>query len=276
MTINQTNLIKSFIFTALPCEAKPLVAHFKLKKDTHSHPFAVYSNDEKVLTVSGCGKIAMAAAVAYSLAKFNHYQHPVLVNVGIAGHQTATVGELFAAHKITDSETAKHFYPHILTKLPCLSQAIQTVSSPQTDYESEVLYEMEASGFYEIASRFTSGELIQAFKVVSDNQHTPISQINAPAVSAWITAQVEAIAEGIKQLQELAKPLETSESPYYHAALAQWHFTVNAQLQLKALLQRWQVLSSGAELDFSETELTHSKAVLHWLEQKINRLAFNL
>ena len=274
--MSQTKLMKYFIFTALPCEAKPLVAYFKLKKDLSSHPFAVYHHEEMVLTVSGCGKIAMAAAVAYTLAKFKPSTHPVLVNVGIAGHQTATIGELFTAHKITDNETAKNFYPSILTQLARSSQTIYTVSRPQTVYGVNCLYDMEASSFYEIATRFTTGELIQVFKVVSDNQHTGLLQINAVAVSAWIMAQVEIIAEGIKQLQALASPLEIKESPYYAIVLTQWHFTANAKLQLKALLQRWAILTSDAPLNFSETELTHSKAVLHWLEQKINRLDFEL
>lgn len=269
-------LIKRFIFTALPCEAKPLVTHFKLKKDQNSHPFALYYNDDTVLAVSGCGKIAMAAAVAYSLAKFQHSPHPVLVNVGISGHKTANIGDLFAAHKITDSDSGKHFYPQLVAKLPCATQEINTVSTPETTYLNDCLYEMEASAFYEIAVRFTTGELIQAFKVVSDNQHSSINQINAPTVSTWITAQVDKIAQGIRQLDLLAQSLETKESAYYQTALTQWHFTVTASVQLKALLQRWNVLTEGAELDFSELELKHSKAVLLWLEQKINGLSVSL
>lgn len=268
--------IKSFIFTALPCEAKPLAAHFKLKKDSGSHPFALYYNDNIALAVSGCGKIAMAAAVAYTLAKFKHSAYPVLVNVGIAGHKNASLGELFAAHKITDVETGKHFYPQLIAKLPCQTLAINTVSTPEINYSDDCLYEMEASAFYEIAARFTSGELIQAFKVVSDNQESSIHQIDAAAVSAWINDKAETIAEGIKQLELLAQPLENKESAYYQIALEKWHFTVTAQLQLKALLQRWDLLTDNKPLDFNEVELKHSKVVLLWLEQKINGLEFSL
>jgi nucleoside phosphorylase len=275
--MTQSSLITRFIFTALPCEAKPLVAHFKLKKDQTSHPFALYYNEDTVLTVSGCGKIAMAAAVAYSLAKFPHSSHPVLVNVGIAGHKTASIGELFAGHKITDVETGKHFYPQLIAKLlPCSTLEIKTVSTPETTYADDCLYEMEASAFFEIATRFTTVELIQAFKVVSDNQHSDIRQIDAASASRWIAAKVENITEGIRQLEILAQSLEIKESPYYQTALEKWHFTVNSQLQLKALLQRWQVLTDGATLDFPEAELKNSKVVLQWLEQKIKALAFSL
>jgi nucleoside phosphorylase len=269
-------LIQSFIFTALPCEAKPLVAHFKLKKHPATHPFALYHNDNIALTVSGCGKIAMAAAVAYSLAWFKHSSHPVLLNVGIAGHKNAPLGELFAAHKITDVESGKHFYPQPIAKLPCATLAINTVTSAETQYPDEDLYEMEASAFYEIAVRFTSSELIQAFKMVSDNQHSSITKIDAGLVSALIEAKVADLAEGIKNIQALAQRLDEPELPYYQFVLQRWHFSVTAALQLKALLQHWNVLTEYAALDFSEVELKHSKAVLLWLEQKINSLAFHL
>jgi len=62
----------------------------------------------------------------------------------------------------------------------------------------------------------------------------------------------------------------------YQHALERWHFTVNAQLQLKGLLQRWQVLSNHRALNFDEVELKHSKAVFAWLEEKIACLPFSL
>jgi hypothetical protein len=84
------------------------------------------------------------------------------------------------------------------------------------------------------------------------------------------------IAEGIQRMEALAQTLATTESRYYHAVLQQWHFTVTASLQLKALLQRWDVVTDYADLNFSEVELKHSKAVLIWLEQKINSQVFSL
>jgi len=63
--MNNPNPPRIFIYAALPCEAKPLVEHFKLKKDTTIQPFAVYLNQDICLTVTGLGKSAMAAGVAY-------------------------------------------------------------------------------------------------------------------------------------------------------------------------------------------------------------------
>ena len=78
---------KIFIYTALPCEAKPLVEHYNLKKDVTVQPFAVYLNHEICLTVTGLGKSAMAAGVAYTQALFAAVEYPVMLNMGIAGHK---------------------------------------------------------------------------------------------------------------------------------------------------------------------------------------------
>jgi adenosylhomocysteine nucleosidase len=270
--------VKAFIFTALPCEAKPLTAFFKLKKDLNSHAFPVYSNADNgiALTVSGSGKTAMAAAVAYSLARFNPTVQPVLINIGIAGHKTAAVGGVFAADKITDAETLKHYYPQLIAPLPFAAQALQTVAKPQFEYQPDCLYDMEASGFYKIAAKFSTSELIHSFKIVSDNQANPITQINAAAVTEWITAQLELLEAAVQQVLNLADSLQTQQSPSYQAILSKWQFNVNTQLQLRHLLQRWDVLSAAEELNLTEIKANNSKEVLLWLEQKINSLPFRL
>ena len=78
---------KAFIFTALPCEAKPLIDRYKLKKDTNIQAFNIFRNDEIILTVTGIGKTAMAAGVAYTQALFPAKLNPVMLNIGIAGQQ---------------------------------------------------------------------------------------------------------------------------------------------------------------------------------------------
>ena len=57
------NAHKIFIYTALPCEAKPLVEHFRLKKDVTVRPFAVYLSNDICLTVTGLGKSVQRAPI---------------------------------------------------------------------------------------------------------------------------------------------------------------------------------------------------------------------
>jgi hypothetical protein len=269
-------MINSFIFTALACEAKAFITQFKLKKDLNRHPFTIYTNEQIVLTITGSGKIAMAAAVAYSLASFEFIEEPVLINVGIAGHQTATLGKLFSVYKITDTDNGKNYYPQSVIRNDCSSLALCTVSKPNLHYKNDYLYEMEASGFYEIATHFTTTELIQVFKIVSDNQRIGIEAINAKKVTAWITASIEKMAIVIEKLQALAISLHNPNSHDYELLQAAYYFNVNNDYQLKASLQRWNVLSNGAELNFSKIKFHHAKAVLQWLQQQIDLQEFRL
>ena len=269
-------MINSFIFTALACEAKAFIAQFKLKKDLNHHPFTIYTNEQIVLTITGSGKIAMAAAVADTLALFESIENPVLINAGIAGHQTAALGTLFSVHKITDTDTGKNYYPQSVIKNEGENLALCTVSKPNQHYQDNYLYEMEASGFYEIATRFTTTERIQIFKIVSDNQLIGIEAINAKKVTAWMTASIEEMVIVIEKLQALAIGLYNPNSPDYALLQAAYYFNVNNSHQLKASLQRWNVLTNGVELNFSEIKFHHAKAVLQWLQQQIDLQEFRL
>ncbi len=129
------NTHKIFIYTALPCEAKPLVEHFGLKKDVSVRPFAVYLSHDICLTVTGLGKSAMAAGVAYTQALFASVEHPVMLNIGIAGHKDHPLGGLFLIDKIIDVDSQKSYYPSLNVTPPCPTGSIQTSSKPQLNYD---------------------------------------------------------------------------------------------------------------------------------------------
>jgi nucleoside phosphorylase len=260
---------KIFIYTALPCEAKPLIAHFKLKKRLNVRPFAVYEKDAVCLTVTGVGKNAMAAGVAYTQALFNTVENPVLINIGIAGHRDHPLGSLFLIDKITDADSHKSHYPPLISKAPCASGAIQTAAKPQLDYAHDQLCDMEASAFYETATRFSTGELVQCLKIISDNQHSPATLIHAQQVSVLIADQLEAIEIVINQLVALADVLITPDNALFKQLIQKYHFTVNGQMQLKAQLARWAVLSDYQALPIDEIQLNSGKELLGWLEEQL-------
>ena len=265
-----------FIFVALHCEAKVFISQFNLVKNPKYHPFALYDNEEFVLVITGVGKIAMASAVAYSLAHYQSTKNPVLVNIGVAGHKTATLGDLFFVHKIIDADTKKTFYPQFLVKNICRSKSLYTVSAPETDYQKGYLYDMEASGFYETANRFTTTELVHVFKVVSDNQNSNIGAINAKKINDWLFLKSEKIAKIIESLRQLALSLDSRKSVNEEELLQRYHFSVSSQQQLKNLLHRWCILSNYEELDIFDIEFKNGKEILHWLQQKIDEETFNL
>ena len=271
-----TNRYKTFIYAALPCEAKPLVEHFKLKKDLSVRPFAVYGNDNLCLTVTGVGKCAMSAGVAYTQALFAPVENPVLLNIGIAGHRSHALGGVFLIEKISDSDTRKNYYPPQVFKTACPTGSLQTASRPQLDYDHPYLCDMEASAFYETATRFASAELVQCLKIISDNQLSPAENIKPPLVSALIAAHISALETLMAELIRLAGLITNPEPEWFAELIKRYRFTVSEQTQLKNRLRQWDCLTDFQALEFDGAGFRSAKDVLAWLERHIGERAFSL
>ncbi|MEQ1636032.1 MAG: hypothetical protein ABL903_05020 [Methylococcales bacterium] len=263
--------VNTFLFFALACEAKPFIAHFDFKKKLGQPVFEIYQTHGMVLTITGVGKSAMAAGVAYSLALFKGEHAPVIVNIGIGGHQHALLGRLFIAEKITDADSMKHYYPQCLPKTTLASAPLVTVSQAQAQYAPDTLYDMEASAFYETATRFTSSELTLIVKVISDNQQSAIHNINAKQVSAWLFQNMEAVTALLEQLNQRAQSLARPDGAFGEITRV-LHFTASEKNQLHKLLLRWEVLSSNAALPLSAAAAPSAQTFLQELNACIKNL----
>ncbi|MDD5580319.1 MAG: hypothetical protein PHY16_13690 [Methylobacter sp.] len=274
--IKQQKSSRIFIYTALPCEAKPLVEHLALKKATAVQPFAVYFNHDICLTVTGPGKSAMAAGVAFTQALFGLVENPVLLNIGIAGHKDHLLGSLFLIDKISDFDSKRNYYPPLVFKPPCATAGIQTASRPQLSYDQQPLCDMEASAFYETAVRFSSGELIQCLKVISDNKLSSAENIQPKQVSSLIAEHVLTIKVLLAELSRLAELIATPEQKIFDQLIQQYHFTASEQLQLKSRLSRWSALTHHQAPVFGDVPLQTGKDVLRRLDQQISNRDFYL
>ena len=266
-----------FVFCALACEAKPLIDTWKLKKLAQpAMPFSLYRNATRVVVISGIGKVAMAGAVAFTLASFKLERLPILLNLGIAGHYHADLGTLFLAHKIIDSETARPFFPQLPFAVPCATHSIKTYSKPCTDYETDALFEMEAAGFYEMAVKFSSRELIQVVKIISDNVESSLASINEATVYAAINTHLSILETLIEQLIGLQRSASidaiTRDS---HSFSKQYHLSVSNGLKLTALLQRW-LLLKGNIFDYTQAPSGTAKELIRWLEVELEKTDFYL
>ncbi|CAD6872754.1 5'-methylthioadenosine/S-adenosylhomocysteine nucleosidase family protein [Methylomonas fluvii] len=266
----------TFIFVALPCEAKPLIQAWRLKKLPQKQPFATYRNADIILVISGVGKIAMAGAVAYTLAQFPEATQPILLNFGIAGHRQQALGSCFLADKITDAETQRRFYPQLAFDAPCPTLPLVTLSRADADYSDENLRDMEAAAFYEIAVKFSSSELIQCLKVVSDNAESALEKINDESVVTWVQARVADVEDMIAVLTTLRGSLPTSGSELYKQLLEQFHFTATNAAKLHTLVNRWQALNHATTLNLAGTKVENARALLAWLETQLEKHQYYL
>lgn len=96
-----------YIFSALYHEAEPLIREYGLKKKTDETCFPVFFDEEKqiLLTVTGCGMNAAAAAVARICTKNTPQPEDFLVNIGTCAWVSAKNGSDETRKNISEKET---------------------------------------------------------------------------------------------------------------------------------------------------------------------------
>ena len=261
-----------YFVAALPSEARPLIHHYDLKPVPHSGPFKVYRRADRCLIVSGIGKIRSANAVAFLHSFSGHVQNQIWINIGIGGHSERAVGEGILAHKITDRASGESWYPPILFDLPCPTESVLTVDRAETKYPEPYVYEMEAAGFYDAALRFSTAELVQCYKIISDNRSSSPEHISAAWVERLIEQNLKVIDDLVRKIEKTASELPNVELPLheFQSFLDRWHFTVTEQHQLRRLLLRLKTLEPRAGFWPELARLPKSKDVLDALENRIN------
>jgi len=260
---------------ALPAEAKPLIAHYRLKRRVGEDAFAVFEKEGISLTVSGIGKVATAAAIGYTHVLFGKRKNAVWLNVGVAGHREHPLGSVWIAHKITDAETGRRWYPSICFRAHCPSAEIRTVSQPETEYARECLYDMEAASVVETATRFSSGELVHCLKVISDNRQSVVWDIDPARVTTWVENAIDVLLYTKQALRHLAGEVIPKRQPNPEIWTSRWHFTVQERLQLERLLHRWRVLNDDLPLP-EVPKAERGRDILIWLKDAVERLPVRL
>lgn len=265
------------IEVALKAEAQPLIEALDLKPLSGNHLFPIWENERIKLIVSGVGKIKAGAACSYLAGVHRDEDIYGWLNVGVGGHATHPIGTPHLIHKIIDAGRKSSFFPSFTFTPPCNTEVCLTVEKPEHAYESDVIYDMEAAGFYAIASKLSPLEMIHVFKVISDNQKCPAHEINKQQVHKLIADHVDLIQTILKEMEGLIEEIAPVNLPFLDACLKKWHFTTCETHQLKDLLSRWHLLCPDQVLlsqDFLAQK--NSKEVLHYLEEHLKTLSLAL
>jgi len=263
------------LFCALACEAKPIITAYRLKNILH-HPFQVYEKDQLRVVVTGLGKQAMAAAVAYLYGRFDLPASTANLNVGIAGHYDAPLGTAVLINKIVDQATATSMYPVRVFPYRGHTGWLETRDCPCHEYQPMVYYDMEASAYFLTATRFSPAELVHCFKVVSDNKDYAAEQMDKKWVASLINDSLPIIDELIHQLLVLQQSLAESEQRPQELTvlLTQWKFSHYQRMQLVRILQRWQAFFPTISIrdTLSAPTVKSASDVMRHLEQKLKNL----
>jgi hypothetical protein len=238
---------------ALHCEAKPVIDYYRLRKLPGGQAFDVYRGDGMACVVSGPGKLASAAACAWIAAACGDEPALAWINLGTAGAAEHEIGSTFRLLKITDGDSGKHYYPVAVAGDRLEIASCLTLGQPCSDYREDCLFDMEASGFMHAALYFSSAELVQAIKIVSDNRREACGK-DRPRISALIHGQIENIAREAEALARLARAQASLEAPAesWRQLLALAHFSATQKSRLQVL---WRYLHNR---DIDHERLLHS------------------
>ena len=266
------------IIVAHGLEAKALVRMLELERHHVSSEFVEYSNSNKLhLLVSGIGKEAITAAVTYlgEQQASDSGEIRAWLNIGIAGHRDASLGNAWLGNKITDQSSGASAYP------PQLIEGIEvgsvvTVDEPENSYPLDAAYEMEASAFYAEATKYSTAELVQVFKVISDNLVSPISEIDIRSVPGLIAAQAPQLQILIEGMSAIATQHNSSQRlpSYFSEVCSKIHLTVNQKLQLRRLCQRYKALGMEEELSSAaDLRVGDARTLIQQLAERIDRIS---
>lgn len=190
---------------ARPAEARPLVQRYGLTGQDGT-PFPLYRGDDIVLVVSGPGKIAAAAAAGWLHPVAGGRPDGAWLSIGLAGHAELEVGRGLLVHKVVDAGSGESWYPSMVLEHPVPTNTVITVEHLEGDYDGEVLYDREASGFFAAASRFATAELVQAFRIVADNHSATLGESFAPeVVEDLVESKLQLLDGFIEELLDLSR-----------------------------------------------------------------------
>jgi len=85
---------------------------------------------------------------------------------------------------------------------PCMS-----LNTPSTDYPEEGAIDMEASAFFQAATKFSNAELVQSYKVVSDTPEQSFEGLNAKVIQDLMQPHTSKARDYLASLTSLADKL---------------------------------------------------------------------
>lgn len=259
---------------ALACEARPLIDFYKLKQ-VCARPFSLYSNQDIFLVVSGIGAQLSCAALGFAQG-YIRQENLVWINFGVCGSRSIVPGEAFIVNKASDPKGEQVFYPPVLFDIGLKGHAIISSAQAETNYNDDALFDMEAVSFFHIATMFSTSELVQSIKVVSDNEDTGLAHVDKEYVTKLLVPQVEKVDALKNILMDLSLQLSEDDSidQSLQWLMDQWHFSVSQQRTATHLLLRIQVLN--AQLDWRKQldGVTSSRQALACLTEIADSLEF--
>ena len=161
------------VITAMAVEGNVFRSAWGLKAMDTGGPFRCYGDDDRILVISGSGKVRCASAAAWLLSQFPEIRDGVLLNAGIAGSGSLEIGSAHIIHQAVDTATDRRLYPDILFTHPYGEATLHTVDKPvdkrTAGMGEDDLIDMEGAAFLQAAQLWMPCHRTHLVKVISDN-----------------------------------------------------------------------------------------------------------
>ena len=274
MSVTSADIPINFVI-ALNSEARPLIEHFGLEPEQQSGRLRAFARDHVRLIISGIGQTATATAVGY-LGAMTAQEMPVWINVGVAGHPDAALGQGYLIDKLVDEATQRPQYPSVSFRSPLPSTTLRTVTSPQTDYPEDALYDMEGSSFFEAATKFSDIELVSLVKIVSDNRQHPVEKITKQLLYELVKTNLEAIVDVVDKVRILASKQDVVDDSFAKHWLSQRHASATQKLRFAGLIQRLNCLAPETDAEALLRNCSDARAAIALLEETVDAIQLKL
>ena len=236
------------LVVALQPEAAPLIERYRLKPTAGIAGCACFLGDDMRLVVSGMGRVQAAAATS-ALGCSHAGAGEIWVNIGVAGHRELEIGTPVLGSSVSAGGGSRSWYPPLVVDIACTRMPVITRDSPEREFPENALYEMEAAGFYPVACRFSTGELVQVLKVVSDNRQHRFPALDKKQIRDRIADTLpvlDDLLQGLLRVHSMLPdpaPLENLLRELEKSI----HLSVSNRVQLKGLLERHRCLTGSLE-----------------------------
>jgi len=237
------------IFTALYCEAQPIIGYFGLKRQQDINRFQFFSNGTVNLLITGTGMLNAAVGVTSLCSAHRPGSGDILVNIGICGTGNISLqkGTPVLCSKIVDISTGKSCYPDMLFRHPFIEGTVLTSPVPVTDktgkqFEGKgiIVSDMEAYGIFHAGSVFYQPHQMFFIKIVSDYETG--EQVSSCQASSLVAGNAATIAEWIKTIHDELSAKQQfffsdEETALLKKASEYMKLTVSMQYQLNQLMK---------------------------------------
>ncbi len=258
---------------ALRSEAKSVIDAFNMSIVSNELLFPVYVNADKghALVISGKGSAKSAAGATYLKSFLNVRSYAAWINFGIAGYFKEPTGKLYQALKVQNHDNGKAYFPGLRFSEFVDGSALSTVSKPEHLFPNQVLYDMEAAGFCELAPTFSCNELTYVFKVVSDTPSTPDSLVTKSMATKLIEKNIGTMSKLVGAIGELVKDEKNRLAipPEVNHYLEKFHFTESNRVKFHQVYKKWQSTFPNKTLDALNCKLNTARELITRLEKDL-------